>query len=120
MYNRIMFDEKHIMEWEYKDNFNKTWGACKMFFKKHYEFKKCYSNARPGRMVFESAENVVGMSKMVSNKLKNYLDGIRGATRADREQMNQMDSTNESMVEFCQKLIEAKIQQGKQIKDLII
>ena len=58
MYNINLFDKKQMMEWEYKDDVNKTWGACKMFFKKYYELKKRYSNVRPGRMVLESAMNV--------------------------------------------------------------
>ena len=59
MCNSSLFDEKQMMEWDDKDNVNKTWGACKMFFKKYYELKKRYSNARPGRMGFKSAANVV-------------------------------------------------------------
>ena len=62
MYNSSLFDEKNMMEWEDKDDANKTWGACKMFFKKYYELKKGYSNAKPGRMGFESAANVADKS----------------------------------------------------------
>ena len=102
-----------MMEWEYKDDVKKTWGACKMFFKKYYELKKCYSNTKPGRMGFKSAANVADKSEIESDKLKNYLDGLSNSTRSDKEQMNQMASTNEAMVELCQQLIEAKIQQGK-------
>ena len=50
MYNSNLFDKKHMMEWEDKDEVNKTWGGCTMFFKKYYELKKRYSNARPGWM----------------------------------------------------------------------
>ena len=35
MYKLSLFNKKQMMEWEYKDNVNKTWGACKMFFKKY-------------------------------------------------------------------------------------
>ena len=55
-----------------------------MFFKKYYELKKRYSNARPGWMEFESAENVLDRIKMESNELKSYLDGLSNATRADK------------------------------------
>ena len=34
--------------------------------------------------------------------------------------MNHMASTNEEMVELCQKLTEAKIQQGKKITELFL
>ena len=34
MYNSNIFDKKQMMEWEEKDDVNKTWGACNMFFKK--------------------------------------------------------------------------------------
>ena len=34
MYNSNIFDKKQMMEWEDKDDVNKTWGACNMFFKK--------------------------------------------------------------------------------------
>ena len=47
-----------MKEWEDKDDVNKTWGACKMFFKNYYELKKQYSKARIGQMGFDSAENV--------------------------------------------------------------
>ena len=34
MYNKnSLFNKKEMMEWEYKDDINKTWGAWKMFFK---------------------------------------------------------------------------------------
>ena len=110
MYNSSLFDEKHMMEWDYKDDVNKTWGACKMFFKKYYELKKRYINAKTDRMGFKSAVNVADKSKIVINELKNFLDGLSDSTRADKEQMNQMTSTNKAMVELCQNLTEAKIQ----------
>ena len=56
------------------DNVNKTWGACKMLFRNYYDLKKRYSNARPGRMGFESVADVADKSEMESNELKNYLD----------------------------------------------
>ena len=71
-------------------------------------------------MGFESASVVADRIKMESDELKNYLDRLSDTTRADKEQMNQMDSTNKAMVELYQKLTEAKIQQGKQITDLIL
>ena len=91
-----------------------------MFFKKYYKLKRRYSKAKTGRMVFESAANVADKSEIESDELKNYLDGISNTTAADKEQMNQMASTNEAMVEFCQQLTELKIQQGKNISDLIL
>ena len=100
MYNSSLLDEEHMMEWEDKDDVNKTWGACKMFFKKYYELKNRYSNVRPDRMGFESAANMADKSEMESDKLNNYLDGISDATRADKEQMNQMVSTKEAMFEL--------------------
>ena len=109
-----------MIEWEDKEDVNETWGACKMFFKKYYELKKRYSNAMPGRMGFESATNVAEKIEMESNKLKHFLDGLSDTTRADKEQINQMASTHEEMVELCQQLTEAKIQQGKQIIELIL
>ena len=109
MYNSSLFDEKQLMEWKYKDNVNKTWVACKMFFKKYFELKKRYINAKPGRMGFESATNVADKSKIESDELKNYLYGISAAARSDKEQMNKMVSTNKAMVELCQQLTEAKI-----------
>ena len=72
------------MEWEDKDDVNKTWGARKMFFNKYYELKKRYRKVRPGRMGSESAANVADKSEMESDNLKNYLDGLRNATRADK------------------------------------
>ena len=71
-------------------------------------------------MGFEIAENVADKREMESDELKNYLDGLSDATRADKEQMNHMAYTNESMVELCQKLTEAKMQQGKTITELIL
>ena len=71
-------------------------------------------------MGLKSAASVADKSEMDSNELKNYLDRLNDATRADKEQMNKMASTNEAMVELFQHLIGAKIQQGKQITDLIL
>ena len=94
MYNISLFNKKQMMEWEDKDDVNKMWGACKMFFKKYYKLKKRYINERPGRMGFECAANVVDKSETGSDKLKNHLNGISNAKRADKEQMNYMSSTN--------------------------
>ena len=91
-----------------------------MFFKKYYELKKRFSNARPGRMGFKSAENVSDRIEMESDELKNHLNGLSVATRADKGQLNRMASTKEDMVELCHHLTEAKIQQGKKITDLIL
>ena len=71
-------------------------------------------------MGVESASNMADKIEMESDELKNYLDGLSDATRADKEQMNQMALTNKAIVELCQQLIEAKIQQGKQITELIL
>ena len=71
-------------------------------------------------MGFESAVNVEDKSKIESDELKNYLNGLSNATRAHKEQMNQMATTNKAMIELCQRMTEAKIQQGKQISDLIL
>ena len=120
MHNRNFFDKKQIIEWEDKDDVNNTWGVWQMFFKKYYKLKKRYSNGRPDLMGFESAANVAENIEMESDKLKNYLDGLSDATRADKEQMNQMASTNDAMVELCQYLTEVKIQQCKQIIELIL
>ena len=57
---------------------------------------------------------------MESDELKNYLDGLSDATRADKDQMNQMTTTNEAIVELCQQRTEANIQQGKQITEIIL
>ena len=113
MYNTSLFDKKQMMEWEDKDKFNKTLGPCKIFFKNYDELNKLYSNARLDMMGFESAENVADKIETESDELKNYLNRLSDATRADKEQMNQMALTNEAMVELCQQLKEAIIQQGK-------
>ena len=55
-------------------------------------------------MGFESAANVADKSEIESNDLRNYLDVLSNATRAEKEQMNQTDSTNEEMVELRQQL----------------
>ena len=62
----------------------------------------------------------VGQNRNGEQRAENCLDGLSDATREDKEQMDQMASTNEAMVELCQNLTEAKIQQGKQITDLIV
>ena len=71
-------------------------------------------------MGFERAENVAEKIEMNSNELKNYLNRLSDSTRADKEQMNQIASTNKAMVELCQQLTEAKIQQGKKVTELIL
>ena len=62
MYNSSLFNEKQMMEWEYKDDVNKTWLACKILFKMYYKLKKRYRNANPVRMGFKSAANVADKS----------------------------------------------------------
>ena len=53
-------------------------------------------------MGFESAAKVSEQIEMESDELKNYLDGLSDATRADKEQMNRMDLTNAAIIELCQ------------------
>ena len=120
VYNSSLFDKKQMMKWENKDNVNKTCGACKMFCNKYYKLKKRYSNARPDWMGFESAVNVLDKIEMESYELKNHLDELSSATRADKEQMNQMALTKEAMVELCHHLTEVKMHQGKQIIELFL
>ena len=72
------------MEWEDKDNINKTWGACKIFFNKYFELKKRYRNAGPDSMGFESAANVTDKSEMENDELKNYLDRLSDTTRTEK------------------------------------
>ena len=43
-------------------------------------------------MGFKSAANVADKSKIESDELKNYFNGLNDTTRADKEQMNQMAS----------------------------
>ena len=66
--------------------------------------QKPNSNAKPVRTGFKSAANVADKSEIESNDLRNYLDVLSNATRAEKEQMNQTDSTNEEMVELRQQL----------------
>ena len=84
MYDIGLSDKKQIVEWENNDDMNKTWGACKMFFKRYYKPKKRYSTEKPGRMGFESAANVADKSKIERNELKTYLDRLSNATWADK------------------------------------
>ena len=42
MYNSNIFDEIQLMEWENKDDIDKTWTNCKQFFKENYKTKKTF------------------------------------------------------------------------------
>ena len=37
MYNSNIFDKLQLMDWENKDNIDKTWRNCKQFFKVRYK-----------------------------------------------------------------------------------
>ena len=56
MYNSNIFDKIQLMEWENKDNIDKTWTNCKQFFKERYKTKKRFGSMHP--MGFELAANL--------------------------------------------------------------
>ena len=56
MYNSNIFDKLQLMEWENKDDINKTWKNCKQFFKERYKTKKRFRSTQP--MGLESAANL--------------------------------------------------------------
>ena len=56
MYNSNIFDKIQLMEWENKDNIDKTWTNCKQFFKERYKTKKRFGSTQPTG--FESASNL--------------------------------------------------------------
>ena len=55
MYNSKIFDELQLMEWENKDDIDKTWTNCKQFFKKGYRTQKRFRSTQPTG--YESAAN---------------------------------------------------------------
>ena len=114
MYNSDMFNEQQLMEWEEKTETDKTCTNCKTFFKKFYQLKKRYSNARPGKHWSESAVNVSEWEHTNNYEAIEYLERPH-----DSEQINQMATATNTMVEICQQLTEAKVEQGNQITILI-
>ena len=56
MYNFNIFNELQLMEWENKDDIDKTWTNYKQFFKEGYKTKKRFRSTQPTR--FESAANL--------------------------------------------------------------
>ena len=83
-----------MMEWEDKNDVNKTWGACKMFFKNYYELKKRYSNARPDRIGFESAENVADKNRNGERRAQK-LPPQNQQRHKGRQRANETDGLNQ-------------------------
>ena len=56
MYNSNIFEKIQLMEWENKDDIDKSWTNCKQFFKERYKTKKRFGRTQPTG--FELAANL--------------------------------------------------------------
>ena len=76
MYKSNIFDKIQLMEWENKDDIDKTWTNRKQFFKELYKTKKRFGSMQPTG--FESAANLneVHEEEMEIMESKHYLEQI--------------------------------------------
>ena len=107
MYNSNIFDKIQLMEWENKDDIDKTWTNCKLFFKERYKTKKCFGSTQ--QTGFESAANLNEVHKEEMKIME---------SNHNSEHINAFQETSQSMVDMCAALAVAKAEQGDQIAKL--
>ena len=119
MYNSGMFTMDQLIDWEDKLEIDKAWVHCQSYYNELYTKLQRYNKARPSAHGFESAANV-GEKWMNDNAdLKTFLCGLEEATRADNEHIQQMSSTNGTMVDLCQQQAESNLVLQKQVLTLV-
>ena len=119
MYESKFFDRDQYVQWEKKADADKTWENATVYFETITSDNKGYEaniggTAKRGR--YESAANV---EEEKDNQLRLYFDSLAEAATADKEHIQQMSTTNSSMVSLSttqQKQLEVK---DKQITALI-
>ena len=104
MYNSNIFDELQLMEWENKDDIDKTWTNRKHLFKESYKTKKRFGSTQP--TVYESAANLNEVHKEEMKIME---------SNHNSEQINTFQETSQSMVELCAALEVAKAEQEEHI-----
>ena len=98
MYESKQFDREQYVAWEKKPDADKTWLNATLYFEDITADNEAYESnvggtAKRGR--FESAANV---AEEKDDQLRLYFDSLGEAATADKEHIQQMSTTNSSMV----------------------
>ena len=114
MYESKNFERDQYVQWEKKADADKTWANATAYFETITSDNEGYEaniggTAKRGR--YESAANV---EEEKDDQLRLYFDSLAEAATADKEHIQQMSSTNSSMVSLSttqQKQLEVKDRQ---------
>ena len=103
-YNSNIFDKIQLMEWDNKDDIDRTWTNYKQFFKERYKTKKRFRSTQP-----TGFESVANLNEVHEEEM------IITESNHNSERINVFQETSQSMVEMCAALAVAKAEQGDQI-----
>ena len=103
--NSGVFSEDDVMDWEEKDEDDKTWVHCQAYWNKIYKKRKRYSNLKPKQQGYESAANVNKSppDKMQREELNENFRNIAEAATADKEHIQQMSVATDELLAIVKK-----------------
>ena len=119
MYNIGLFNMDDMIDWEDKDNVEKTWFHWQEYYTKLYSNKKHYNKVKAKNHGFENAENVGEAWTNLDDDLRLFLEVLEEAVRDDKEHIQHMSATNETMVNLSQHQAKSILYQHKQIAKLM-
>ena len=95
MSNIEQLEARDVMEWQDKDDQDKTWVYCQSYFKKLWTQKTCYGRGSPRKHGFaESAANIsYGLTETSAERLSVNLCEISVASTEDKEHIQKMSNT---------------------------
>ena len=93
------------MDWEDKEESDKTWRHCQDYWNKIFKKRKRFSNLKPKQHGFEGAANIneLSIEETECNDIKQRLQDVANAATADKEHIQQMSTTTEELLIIIKK-----------------
>ena len=101
MYASNVFSEDDMMDWEDKDDDEKTWIHLQSYFKRKWTKKRRYRGDTPKDHGF--AANVEERENDAMDRLGTNLHEVATAATADKEHIQQMSTQNEKLLQVVKK-----------------
>ena len=101
MYASNVFSEDNMMDWEDKDDDEKTWIHLQSYFKKKWTKKQRYRGDKPKDHGF--AGNIKERENEAMDCLGTNLREVATAATADKEHIQQMSTQNDDLLDIVKK-----------------
>ena len=108
-----------MINWEDKENVDKTWLRCQSYYTKPYTKHKRYNNTKAKICGFESTENIGKAWMKSDDDIRSFLEGIEEAMRADKDHIQHISVTINTMVDIFQHQVGSSLYQHKHILKLM-